>query len=208
MKVKATTLVLILAALGLGGYVYFNELQSPANNSLQQGSGQPVFTFKEDDVQTLRLETPLRTLSFKRDNAGQWQMVEPDAGPANQATVAYLLNLLVTSQSDRTLTVPTSNREQFGLHQPLAQVEVQLTDDSSHQLTLGTYDFNRSFLYAQADPSAEAENIQLLLLSPDFENAVSRPLSDWQQPAEEAPPTDIPLDAPPEASPKPDEAAP
>jgi hypothetical protein len=45
-------------------------------------------------------------------------------------------------------------------------------------LILGKGDFNNQFLYAQADPH---KNMNLLLVSKDFVNAVNRDISEWTQ---------------------------
>jgi len=58
---------------------------------------------------------------------------------------------------------------------------VKLKNQRTHQLILGKPDFNRNFLYAQADPAAKpAGNVDVLLVSTDFENAVNRQLSEWK----------------------------
>jgi hypothetical protein len=48
-------------------------------------------------------------------------------------------------------------------------------------LILGKGDFNNQFLYAQADGN---KNMNLLLVSKDFVNAVNRDISEWKQPEE------------------------
>jgi hypothetical protein len=182
MKLKSTTIVLVLVAAILGGVVYFTQTQTASQTGSSETTGKQIFNFEESQVKALTLKTQLRSLSFEQDSNGIWQMKSPDSTPANDASIAFLLNLMATATSDRTLTVPATDREQFGFHQPLAVIEVTLDNQEKHILTLGEYDFNRSFIYAQADPPVEAsDTLQVLLVSPDFENAVSRPLSEWKQ---------------------------
>lgn len=185
MKIKPSTLFLILAALLLGGIVLIVQQQpapkSADNTKVASDEESPIFKFQEADVQTLSLQTQLRSLKFERDPNGKWQMTQPEKTAANPASVAFLLNLVTTGKTERILTVPESDREQFGLHQPLATIEVGLKDQTQHKLVLGEYDFNRGHLYAQADPPESSKEINLLLVSPNFENAVSRPFSDWKQ---------------------------
>jgi hypothetical protein len=209
MKIKPTTFFLVLTALLLGGVVLVVVQTQPPTASSDSASGQastsaektPLFSFQESQVKTLSLKTQLRSLKFERDKNGKWQMTAPDKTPASDASVAFLLNLLVTGKSDRTITAPSSNQKEFGFHQPLAEVEVTLDNKQTHKLILGEYDFNRSFIYAQTDPPATpATDMKVKLVSPNFENAVSRPLADWKQPAASASPK-------PKASAKPDEKA-
>jgi len=189
MKLKPPTLILLAAALVLGIAVYLAESQNGGQTS---ADGSPIFEFQEDQVQafTLRLDNGDR-LSFEQaDDA--WQMTAPEQTPASDASVAYLLNLLATASSDRTLTVPASDLDDFGLDDPLALIQVELDTGETRSLTLGDYDFNRSFLYAQTDASASTAatpdagaasaegEVEVLLIPATFENAVSRPLEEWQ----------------------------
>lgn len=186
MKLKLSTLILLFVALSLGGFVYFFEVRGAPQREAAQAENQQLFDFTEDQVRAFTVRTRQQVLFFRKSNAGPstpgqpiWQMQSPNQAPANDASVAYLLNLLATGTSDRTLTAPASQRSEFGLDQPLAIIDLKLNNNQTHQLVLGKANFNRSFLYAQADPSL-ASQVQVLLVSTDFENAVNRPLSEWQ----------------------------
>lgn len=213
MKLKSTTIALLLLALGLGGFVYLYEVQGAPKREESKSQEKQIFDFEEKQVQALTVKTGAQTLSFvkaspaakpspspkkaeKADNkspapsptASQWQMTDPDKMPADDAAIAYLLNLLATGQSDRTLTVPANRAAEFGLDNPVATVEVKLDNQKTHRLILGKPNFDQSFIYAQTDPPAQgAQELDVLLVSTDFTNAVNRPLSEWQQQPEPAP---------------------
>lgn len=189
MKIKPSTLGLVAVALLLGGVVLLVQ-QQPAPKSSASGEQvvseeeQSIFEFQESDVQAFTLQTQLRSLKFERDKDGKWQMLEPEKRAASDASVVFLLDQVATSKTPRTITAPSSDREQFGLHQPMATIEVTLKNKETHKLVLGEYDFNRSYLYAQADPPAEAsEQLKVMLVSPNFDSAVNRPLAEWKQSA-------------------------
>ncbi|MFM5998722.1 MAG: hypothetical protein ACKPCI_25825, partial [Dolichospermum sp.] len=61
---------------------------------------------------------------------------------------------------------------------PVATIDIKLKNQQSHQLILGKAEFNNRFLYAQADTN---QNLNLLLVSQDFFNAVNRDISEWKQ---------------------------
>lgn len=213
MKIKPSTLGLLAVTLLLGGITLIVAQQpSPKSSDPTEISSQEaglIFELKEADVQTLSLQTRLRSLKFERDKAGKWQMQEPEKTAASDPSIAFLLDLVATGKSQQTLTAPASDREQFGLHQPLATIEVTLKDQKTHKLVIGDYNFNRSALYAQADPPAdETADLTLLLVSPNFDNAVNRPLDEWKQPAtaEKSPsPADSDSPTPASESPTPPE---
>ncbi|NJR64201.1 MAG: DUF4340 domain-containing protein [Leptolyngbyaceae cyanobacterium CRU_2_3] len=212
MKLKPSTLFLILAALALGGVVLIVQSQVPVPQPGATASDpKKLFSFQESQIQTLTLQTQIpqtqaRSLKFQRDKDGKWQMLEPEKATANDASMSFLLNLLATGQSQRSFSVPASDREQYGFQQPLATLEVTLDNKETHQLVLGSYDFNRSNLYALVDPPTDAQaGLNVRLVPPTFETAIRRPVEEWKQtPASKAAPDTSPLPTPavsPPASP-------
>lgn len=183
MKLQRTTLVLILVALGLGGFVYFYEVRGAGKRlTVTKAQEQQIFSFAEEQVQSFTVKTQAQTLLFERNKSGKptWLMKAPSETPASDASVSYLLNLLVQGKSDRTFQVAPDEIAEYGLAQPQATITVKLEDNQTHQLILGKPDFNRNFLYAQVDPATTVKNLNVLLVSKDFENAVNRSLSEWK----------------------------
>ncbi|MDZ7961504.1 MAG: DUF4340 domain-containing protein [Aulosira sp. DedQUE10] len=186
MKFSRTTLILILLALGLGGFVYFYEIRGATQRENVKEQKQQIFSFAADDVQSLAITTAKISLSLERNpqaSQPKWLLKSPVSEPANDAIVSYLMDLLVKGKSERTLSIPANQKGDFGLDQPQATINISLKNQKNHQLLLGKTNFNRRFLYAQADPSVKPDgNIDVLLVSTDFENAVNREISEWKQP--------------------------
>ncbi len=184
MKLQRTTLILLLLALSLGGFVYFYEVQGASKQQLAKDQKQQIFSFEQEQVQSFTLKTKEQTLLFEReDNVSKpiWRMKAPSNTLASDAAVSYLMDLVVKGKSNRTIQVAAAQLQEYGLAQPQAIIEVKLKNQQTHQLILGKPDFNRNFLYAQADPPTKpAGNVDVLLVSPDFENAVERHLSEWK----------------------------
>lgn len=180
----------MLLALGLTGFVYFYEIQGSQQRETVKEQQQKVFAFQANQVQSFTVKTSDQTLTIERksDNKSSeknWEIKSPTPGPANQATVDFLLDRLTTGKSERTVTVAAGQKAEFGLDQPQATIEVKLANQQSHKLILGKPDFSGRFLYAQVDPPATtSENLSLLLVPLDFQNATNRPLSEWQQQVE------------------------
>ena len=189
MKLQKTTLLLMFLALSLGGLVYWYETQAAPQRVAAKAQDQQIFDFEEDQIESITIKKQEQTLKFERvdQKIGEkarispWQMKIPVNAIASDAAVSYLLDLLVKGKSDRLLTVSTNQRQEYGLDKPLATIEVKLKDQKEHKLILGKPDFSGSFLYAQADLQVNTpQKIKVLLVSKDFENAVQRPLSEWQ----------------------------
>lgn len=156
-----------------------------------------LFGFQESEVRSLSLKMPERSLSFVKNtvpNPTLWQMTLPNQAPANDASVAYLLNAIVSAKSPPLLTVPAAKQAEFGFDSPLATVELTLKGSKTHRLILGKPDFNRTSLYAQIDPQPGTD-LKISLVSLDFENAVNRPVGEWHKIAPVPPPKAIPPEA-------------
>ena len=185
MKLQRTTLVLVLLAILLGGFVYFYEFQWKSQQAEVKKKQQQLFSFKEDDVKSLKITTPSETITLERapeSDKTKWLMKSPEKVPANDGTAAYLLNLLETEKSDRTLNSPASQLGEFGLKQPQATIDITLNNQKTHKLVVGNKpSFNNSLVYAQKNLATKPDgNTEVILVSNKFENAVKRSLSEWK----------------------------
>jgi len=189
MKLQRTTLILLLLALGLGGFVYFYERVATPQQEAAKVQAKKIFAFKKEEIQTLTIKNNTEALKFERVNppAGtqtrlsSWQMIEPLNTPASEPAISYLLDLLVQGKSDRTFNILESQRSDYGLDQPFSTVEITLKNQRTHRIILGKPDFDRKFLYAQIDSAAnKPQTLEVALVPIDFEYGVKRPLSEWQ----------------------------
>lgn len=178
MKFQRTSLILVFAALVLGGYVYYTELQKPQQVDQAKSDEKPLFNFKEQDVQAFTVQTPKQTVAFEK--SANWTMKKPEVASADESSIAFLLNLLATGKSDRAFNIPVDRKSEFGLEQPSATVDIKLNNQQSHRLIIGKPNFNGNFLYALIDPSAN-QNLSVLLIPINFQNAVDRPLAEWKR---------------------------
>ncbi|WP_299409184.1 DUF4340 domain-containing protein [Acaryochloris sp. IP29b_bin.148] len=203
MKLKSTTIVLLITAIvgGVGVFLWTNAQKSPEEATQQQEQLQQVFSFNEDQVETLTVTTPKLTLVFERSQQSfphTWRMKKPQDQPADEAAVAFLLNLLATTKSPRTLAVKPSRQEEFGFDQSPGTIQVVLKNKQTHNLVLGGQEPTESYLYAQVDPqSAPVDTLQVVLVPTAFLNAINRPLTEWQTQAKPEQPSE------PSTSPKP-----
>jgi hypothetical protein len=182
MKLKSSTVVLLaIALLSAGGIYLWDRSQSEqAQTPDAKKSAKPIFSLKETDITQVTLQSKGQTIQLEKVAKG-WQLTKPKAAPADEGTVTFLLNLLATGTSERTLQADPAQLKAFGLEQPATTLSLQLKDQKTHQLILGAQNFNQSAVYAQVDPaSANAAKKDVLLVPTGFLDAVNRPLSDWQ----------------------------
>jgi hypothetical protein len=192
MKLQRTTLGLVLIAVLLGGFVYFYEFHLKSQQEAVKKKQQQLFSFKEEDVKNLKITTPSESITLERSPESaktKWQMKSPDNVPANDGTVAYLLNLLETEKSEtpseslreRTLSTKPSQVSDFGLKQPQATIDITLNNQKNHKLVLGKPTFDNRFLYAQNQFTPKPDgNVEVVLVSKKFQDAINRSLSEWK----------------------------
>ena len=191
MKLQRTTWILVALALVLGGVVYFYEIQVKPKQEAIQAKQKQIFDFEEKEIKRLTIEKEEQVLEFERtdDENNPWQMKQPEDVSASDASVSFLLDLLVEGKSDRSFTIPPNQSKEYGFEQPLATVKVQLENQETHELILGKTDFNEQFLYAQADPPSETEQeLEIMLVPKNFQYAVEREFEEWKQTEEDSEP--------------------
>ena len=198
MKLQKTTLILIITALSLTGFVYFYEIKGKPEREAAKAKAERIFAFKAEQVQSFTVKNKEKVLTIertyaKKDEEAKWQIKIPVQGAANQASVYFLLDRLTTGKSDRTFSIPAATVSEFGLDQPQATVEVKLDNQQTHRLILGKPEYSNRFLYAEVDPPApRPENLSVILVPIDFKTAIARPISEWQQPQKQEVPAQTP----------------
>lgn len=186
MKLQRTTIILVLVAIGLGGFVATYEFFLKEQQTVIQTKKQQIFSFSRDDVHSLTVKTTTHTINLERNSTSerpQWLMKSPQNAPANDAIVSYLLDALVKGKTEQRLSVAPNQLADYGLSQPSATIEVILKNQQKHQISLGKSTFNNSSVYARIDSQNQNQgNIEVLIVSTDFKNAVNREIYEWTQP--------------------------
>ena len=192
MQLQRTTWVLMGLAILLGASVLVLELrQDPEPGAIAasdtDSSGSDLFAFEEQDIQALTMDSAAQTLAFERDAERNWRMTQPESSLANQSAVAYVLNLMVTSQATSPTEITPNQKQDFGLEVPYATLEVTLQNGQTHRLVLGDTNFDGASRYAivtsdaEAASKSESEPLTVVLVPNTFVSAIDRPLQDWQQ---------------------------
>jgi hypothetical protein len=205
MKLKSSTVVLMAIALLSAGGIYLWDRSRPAQDSTSDAkkASKQLFDIKETDITKLSIQTKNQPLKLEKTEKG-WQLTAPKAGPANEGTVTFLLNLLATGTSEQTLQVEPAQLKEFGLEPPTTIVVLELKNQKTYQVNLGKQNFNQSAVYAQIDknaavaPSKESlpPKREIVLVPTGFLDAVNRPLSEWQFKASTPKPTPSPKPSP------------
>ncbi|MDJ0516690.1 MAG: DUF4340 domain-containing protein [Trichodesmium sp. MO_231.B1] len=185
MKIKRTTLILMLTALALGGFVYLYEIRGKQQQAEIQEQQKQVFDFESEQIQTITIKQESETLTLKIDQEAEektWNITAPVEKKADLQTVEFLLTELTNLKSNRSIATSASQLSEYGLEKPEITVEIQLKDGKTSRLFLGQPDFDGNFIYSQLEPEGEPpEEVFVLLLSVNFKNVLTKPVSEWEK---------------------------
>jgi hypothetical protein len=183
MKLKGTTWLLIILAAILGSWVYLYEIRGEQKRSISATNQQQIFNITEAEINKIIIQKPNQTLEFERTekNEQPWQMTQPENVPASDASIAFLLDLITNGKSDRSFTVPQSNLSQYGLDNPIAHIIIESNNQTTQEIFLGQPSLNEELIYAYIPTSKSKTDVNVLLLSKNWQYAIDRELSEWRQ---------------------------
>lgn len=124
---------LILLAVLIGGYAY-----AKSENFFKEApkTDQELFAVKSADVKELKLVTGANTVQLKRTGSG-WEMTAPEAYPVQSYAADAVAEALGTLTVKGVVDEAPASLGEFGLDQPLRQVEAVLADGSIKTLLIG-----------------------------------------------------------------------
>lgn len=158
---KKSTLVILLLAAALGGYVYYTEFRHPTEKPAENAP-KPLYTFTSDEITSIRVSRAGETtpVLFEHRPEG-WVLISPVAARADRNNAESLANALARVASRRTLPADPARLKEYGLEPPAASVEIHLKNGQTKKLELGTKDFSGMDVYARQG------DVKDLLLVPD-----------------------------------------
>jgi hypothetical protein len=95
---SGSTLILLVVALGLGGYLYFVESERPVADA---NAKTKVFTYDAAKVNQLQVKSSTGEVTALRKGANDvWTIVQPANAPADRNTVSDVVTNLPTSRNN------------------------------------------------------------------------------------------------------------
>ena len=158
---KKSTLVVLLLAAALGGYIYYSEFRN-VKEKPPEDAPKPLYTFTSDDIASIRVTRPGESapLALERRASG-WVLTSPVETGADRTAADTVAGALARAASSRRLPVDPARMKEFGLDPPAANVEFKLKSGQSERLELGAKDFSEMNVYARQGGAKE------VLLVPD-----------------------------------------
>jgi hypothetical protein len=136
----------------LGGLAYWSETKRKADEGKPSKDAPKVMTVPEDQFKEVRIDKPgAPPTVLTKNEAGKWQITQPQPLPADQDSVTSLVNTLSSVSSDRLVEEKAANLAEFGLDNPSMQAVVIRKDGKSQKLLFGAENPTGSGFFAKTE---------------------------------------------------------
>jgi hypothetical protein len=169
---KKSTLVLVLIALVLGGFVYYYEFKRAPATEKSGDTSKPAFSFPASDIAGLTLERAGQKISFEK-HGEDWLITRPVETRADRSVLEGIATGLASARVSRTFPAAADRLVTYGLTNPPVTLEIKLKNGQQHRLQLGAKDFSGLSVYGIVDGAKDVALLPDALLS-----STDKPLDD------------------------------
>jgi hypothetical protein len=138
-------LALLVAGLGLGGYVYFVESKRDASTLEKKDK---VFTVDSDKIEEITVKAESGEQTTVRKSGTEWQIVKPLAAQPDSGQISGVASNLSSLEIQRVIDENPQDLGEYGLAQPRIEVTFK-AGGQEHRLQVGRKTPPATDLYAK-----------------------------------------------------------
>jgi hypothetical protein len=139
MKLHNLAIAALVLAV-LTWFLYWSERHKPADETSKLSADTPPAILKLDQNSITRLELKKKDADpvvLSKSSSGDWQITAPKPFRADQSAVTSIASTVSSLNSDRVVEDKASDLQNFGLDQPLLEVDLT-AKDKTQKLLLGS----------------------------------------------------------------------
>jgi len=148
-------IILLLLAIPLGWYAYRDSLKGPVDDSPKRDK---VFAVEADKIDELEIKSESGDRTTLRRKGSDWEVVQPNAAPADQAAVSGITSNLSSVEIQRVIDENAADLKEFGLSEPRVEVGFK-ANGKQFRLQLGQKTPSGTDVYAKL---ADAKKVFLV----------------------------------------------
>lgn len=149
MRGGKSFLLLLIVALGIGGYAWFVEREKDPSGSPDKK--EKVFTVESEKIDEMTVKSATGdTTKLKRDN-GAWKIVSPAALTPDMAEVSAITTALAGVEAEKVIDENAASLGNFTLDPARISVTFHVEGGATHTLDLGVKTPTGADVYARAD---------------------------------------------------------
>ena len=142
-----STLILLVVALGLGGYLYFVESERPVQ---EENAKKKVFTYETDKITEVQVKSSSGTTALRKGADGSWTIVQPVQAPADRTSVNDIITNLANLEEEREVDPNAADLKAYGLAEPAVDITFQVEGDKEpKRILVGDKTPSSSHVYAK-----------------------------------------------------------
>ena len=147
-----STLILLVVALGLGGYLYFVDSERPVAD---ENAKTKVFTYDADKINQVQIKSSSGEVTALRKDANDtWTIVQPVEAPADRNSVSDVVTNLANLEESRVVDENAADLKAYGLAEPRIDVTFHVDGDKEpKRILLGEKTPANSGVYAKLPTS-------------------------------------------------------
>jgi hypothetical protein len=147
-----STLLLLVVALGLGGYLYFFESERPVGD---ENAKKKVFTYDAAKINQVQIKSSTGVVTELRKGANDvWTIVQPANAPADRNSISDVVTHLANLEEQRVVDENAADLKAYGLAEPRLDVTFQVDGDKEpKRILLGEKTPAGSGMYAKLPSS-------------------------------------------------------
>ena len=126
-------IILLLIAIPLGWYAYHDSTKGPIDDSPKRDK---VFAVEADKIDELEIKSESGDRTTLRRKGSEWEIVQPNAAPADQAAVSGITSNLSSVEIQRVIDENAADLKEFGLAEPRVEVAFK-SNGQQRRLQLG-----------------------------------------------------------------------
>jgi len=143
-----STLILLVLALGFGGYLYFVDSKRPVAD---ENAKKKVFSYEADKINQLQVKSETgEVTALRKDANGTWTIIQPAQAPADRNSVSDVVTNLANLEEDRVVDENASDLKAYGLAEPRIDVTFHVEGDKEpKRILVGDKNPTNMGLYAK-----------------------------------------------------------
>lgn len=170
-------LVLVVLALGLGGYAYFVESKRDPSSDTPAVKRDKVMDLDASKVEEIEVRSATGDVTRLKKTGADWHIVAPEALEADQEVVSTILQSITSLEATSTVDEHPASVKAFDLDPAHVSVGLQLTGEKTmKRLSLGTKTPTGADVYARVEGQPK-----VVLVSASTEDQINRSLFDLRE---------------------------
>lgn len=172
-----STLILLVIALGLGGYLYFVESERPVAD---ENAKAKVFTYDAAKINQVQIKSSSGEVTALRKGANDtWTIVQPIEAAADRNSISEVVTNLANLEEARVVDENAADLKAYGLAEPRVDVTFHVDGEKEpKRILLGEKTPANSGTYAKLPTSN-----RVFLVATAFETAADKPTFDFRDKA-------------------------